>query len=126
SDSEDAAAVEVADAVTTDTGVVPVAYEHGAIGSHADVRGPIPSVAAGHHVLAVELKRGSGRRHVVAAKSAWAGIDVQGLAPVFLGQQFAFVESHAGGRATVGPQQHGHHARLFLVPVGLAFAARVI
>src|SRR5262249_44177703 len=48
------------------------------------------------------------------------------LTLVLLWQQRAFVDAHAGGRAEVGTQDLRYDAGLFLVPMGLARAARVV
>src|SRR5439155_2376783 len=66
------------------------------------------------------------RLDVEAAELARPGVAVQQLAAVLLWQQRALVEADAGRAAKAGPQHLVDDARLLLVPVALALAAREV
>ncbi len=112
--------------MAADAGVVPVGQDHAAVRGHADVAQTEPRIRAGHQQFLFQFVARPLRLDVEGAKLARPGVGVQQLAVVFLRQQRAFVEADAGRAAEAGSQHFMNDARLLLVPVALAGAARVV
>src|SRR5205807_1007774 len=87
-----------------------------------DIRWAKPVVRAGDEVDLFHFIAGAFRLYNEAADFARAGVGVQDLALVLLGQQRSFVPAHAGRRAEPGTKDFVDDTGLFLVPVRFAFA----
>src|SRR5207249_1129458 len=102
----------VAHAVAADAGVVPVGDEDAAVRGDADVAGPEPGIGAGDEILLLHIVAGAFGLQVIAADVPRAGVGVQELAVVFLGQERPLVDAHAGRRAESGAEDFRHDAGL--------------
>src|SRR5207249_296512 len=97
-----------------------------AIRRDANVGWPKPGIGAGDDVLALDFVPGTLGLQVITADLARAGVGVQKLAPVFLRQERAFIDTHARRRAETGAEDFRHHARLLFMPMRLPGTARPV
>ena len=120
--TEDATAREVAHRVAADTGVIPIGDDERAVRRDAHVGGAEPLVArAGEHRGDARGVARAGGLRGIRAHHVRPGVAVDDLIAEGRGEQVAFIDRDARGRASAGDEHRGHHAGVVEVPVVAGF-----
>ena len=117
-DAEETPHVDVAHAVPTDSGIVPVGHDQRAIRGHADITRAKPAVclSVGNSFDLRGIAGAGGSDHI-ASHHVGPRITVNQGAVKPLWQQTALIDADPSRRTAAGLQEVGHHAGVVEVPV---------